>query len=63
MMHLLASSTLNKASYSTSDPNVLSNIQFFGMMTTFTGQYKDGRLSMSFVHIENGISLRCVKNK
>lgn len=59
----MASSTLNKASYSTSDPNVLSNIQFFGMMTTFTGQYKDGRLSMSFVHIENGISLRCVKNK
>lgn len=59
----MASSTLNKASDSTSDPNVLSNIQFFGMMTTFTGQYKDGRLSMSFVHIENGISLRCVKNK
>ena len=59
----MASSTLNKASYSTSDPKVLSNIQFFGMMTTFTGRYKDGRLLMSFVHIETGLSLRCVKNK
>lgn len=59
----MASSTLNKANYSTADPNTLASIQFFGMMTTFTGTYKDGRLSMSFVHEENGVSLRCVKNK
>lgn len=59
----MASSTLNKANYDSKDPTKLNSIQFFGMMTTFTSTYKDGRLSMGFVHIENGVSLRCVKNK
>ena len=59
----MASSTLNKANYDSKEPTKLNSIQFFGMMTTFTNTYKDGRLSMSFVHIENGVSLRCVKSK
>lgn len=59
-----ASSTFNKANTKTTDGVVeYTNFQFFGMMTTYTGQYKDGRLSMSFVHSETGSQLRCVKNK
>lgn len=58
-----ASSTLNKANYSSTEPATLSAIQFFGMMTTFTGSYKDGRLSMAFVHEESGVQLRCIKDK
>lgn len=62
-MTYYASSTLNKANYSSAEPAQLTSIQFFGMMTTFTNAYKDGRLSMAFVHEESGVQLRCVKNK
>lgn len=58
-----ASSTFNKANYDSTDPSKLNTLQYFGMMTTYTGQYKDGRLSMSFVHSGCGMTLRCVKNK
>lgn len=59
-----ASSTFNKANTKTTNGVVeYTNFQFFGMMTTYTGQYKDGRLSMSFIHSETGSQLRCVKNK
>lgn len=40
-----------------------SNRQFFAMMTTYTGSYKDGRLSVAFAHYESGVQLRCIKNK
>ena len=58
-----ASSTFNKANYSTGDNPQLTTMQFFGMMTTFTNNYKDGRLSMAFVHDECGVQLRCIKDK
>lgn len=57
-----ASSTLYKANYDSSDATKLKSIQFFAMMTTFTSAYKDGRLSVAFVHEESGVQLRCVKN-
>lgn len=58
-----ASSTFNKANYDSKEPTKLNTLQYFGMMTTFNGTYKDGRLSMSFVHSGCGMTLRCVKNK
>ena len=58
-----ASSTFNKANYDSKEPTKLNTLQYFGMMTTFTSQYKDGRLSMAFVHSGCGMTLRCVKNK
>lgn len=58
-----ASSTFNKANYDSKEPTKLNTLQYFGMMTTYTGTYKDGRLSMSFVHSGCGMTLRCVKNK
>lgn len=62
-MTFFASSTFNKANYDSKDPTTLNTLQYFGMMTTINGTYKDGRLSMAFVHSGCGITLRCVKNK
>ena len=59
----IASSTFNKANYDSKEPTKLNTLQYFGMMTTFTSQYKDGRLSLAFVHSGCGMTLRCVKNK
>lgn len=40
------------------------NIQFFGMMTTFTAATKSyGKLSLGYSNYLSGMSLRCVKNK
>ncbi len=57
-----ASSTLCAANYSKTDTAELISLQFFGLMTTYTGAYKDGRLSVTFVHEESGVQLRCVKD-
>jgi hypothetical protein len=39
------------------------NIQFFGMMTTFTAATKSyGKLSLAYSNYLSGMSLRCVKN-
>lgn len=61
-MSYTMTSTCHKANYSSSDPTVLSNIQFMGLMSTFTKTYMEGRLSLSFVHYESGMELRCVKD-
>ncbi len=39
-----------------------TNLQFFGLMTSFTATYLDGRLSLAYVHEECGQQLRCIKN-
>ncbi len=39
------------------------NIQFFGMMSTFTSTYMEGRATVSYVGYLGGKSLRCIKNK
>ncbi len=38
------------------------SLQFFGLMTSFTSSYLDGRLSLAYVHEECGQQLRCIKN-
>lgn len=44
------------------DSEVLKNIQFKGLMSTFTSKYKDGKLMVSNTNFKAGVSLRCVKN-
>lgn len=39
------------------------NIQFFGVMSTFTKNYPEGRLTVGFTNYLGGQSLRCVKNQ
>ncbi len=39
------------------------NIQFFGIMSTFTKNYPEGRLTVGFTNNLGGQSLRCVKNQ
>lgn len=62
-LNYLMSSTCYKPLYSSSDPTELTNIQFFGQMTTFTtSKYPEGRLSLSYIGIKSGMQVRCVKN-
>ena len=39
------------------------NIQFFGIMSTFTKVYMEGRATVGFTNYFGGHSLRCVKNQ
>jgi len=56
-------STAYQASYNNSqDPTLLTNIQFFAMMSTFAGSYKEGRLSLAYFGIKSGAQLRCIKD-
>ncbi len=56
------SSTGYKPVYSTSTGE-LSNIQFFGAMSTFTSsKYMEGRLALSALSIKTGTPIRCVKD-
>ena len=44
--------------------NVLTNIQFFGLMSTFTSaKSPEGRLSLSYISMKSGQQLRCVRDK
>ena len=55
-------STAYKPVYNAS--NVLTNIQFFGLMSTFTSaRYPEGRLSLSYISMKSGQQLRCVRDK
>lgn len=58
----IMSSTCYNLKYSSSEPDELDNIQFFGMMTTFSSTYSEGRASLSYISIRAGVQLRCVKN-
>ena len=57
------SSTLYKNLYKSSDPQVLNNIQYFGLMTTFTSAYPEGKLSVAYNAFKSGVAVRCVKDK
>lgn len=59
----IMSSTCYKPNYSTTDPTLLTNIQFFGQMTTFSKTYSEGRVNVSYVSIKSGQQLRCVKDQ
>ena len=39
------------------------NIQFFGMMSTFSSKFKEGRATVAYTNYLGGQSLRCIKNK
>lgn len=55
-------STCYKPAYSSSTGE-LSNIQFFGLMSTFTaGGYPEGRITLAAVGVKSGLSVRCVKD-
>lgn len=57
------SSTGYKALYKPSDPTVLNNIQFFGLMSTFNlGTYPEGKISVSYVCYKAALPVRCVKD-
>ena len=39
------------------------NVQFFGVMSTFTKTYMEGRATVGYTNYLGGQSLRCIKNK
>ena len=42
----------------------MTNIQFFGLMSTFSkAKYPEGRLSLSYISVLSGQTVRCVKNQ
>lgn len=59
----IMTSTCYKPIYSTSNPDELTNIQFFAQMTTFTTKYPEGRINLAYIGIKSGVQLRCVKDK
>ena len=59
----IMSSTCYKPIYSTTEPTLLTNIQFFGQMTTFSKAYSEGRINVSFISTKSGQQLRCVKDQ
>ena len=62
-MRYYMTSTAYKPIYSTSTGD-LTNIQFFGLMSTFSmAKYPEGRLSLSYISVLSGQTVRCVKNQ
>ena len=61
-MNYLMTSTAFKPVYN-STSGLLTNIQFFGLMSTFNAKYSEGRLSLSYVSIKAGMQLRCVRDQ
>jgi uncharacterized protein (TIGR02145 family) len=62
-MSFLISSTPNKVAYSTTEPTVMTNIQFFGLMSTFLKTKPEGCLSLAYSNYLSGYQLRCIKNE
>lgn len=61
-MNYLMTSTAFKPVYN-STSGLLTNIQFFGLMSTINAKYSEGRLSLSYVSIKAGMQLRCVRDQ
>ena len=61
-MNYLMTSTSFKPVYN-STSGLLTNIQFFGLMSTINAKYSEGRLSLSYVSIKAGMQLRCVRDQ
>lgn len=61
-MNYLMTSTAFKPVYN-STSGLLTNIQFFGLMSTINAKYSEGRLSLSHVSIKAGMQLRCVRDQ
>lgn len=41
---------------------VVTNYQYFGMMSSFTSSYMEGRLNVGYTNIASGYAVRCVKD-
>ena len=61
-MNYLMTSTAFKPVYN-STSGLLTNIQFFGLMSTINAKYSEGILSLSYVSIKAGMQLRCVRDQ
>ena len=61
-INYLMTSTAFKPVYN-STSGLLTNIQFFGLMSTINAKYSEGRLSLSYVSIKAGMQLRCVRDQ
>ena len=61
-MNYLMTSTAFKPVYN-STSGLLTNIHFFGLMSTINAKYSEGRLSLSYVSIKAGMQLRCVRDQ
>ena len=61
MNYLMTSTAFKPVCNSTS--GLLTNIQFFGLMSTINAKYSEGRLSLSYVSIKAGMQLRCVRDQ
>lgn len=61
-MNYLMTSIAFKPVYN-STSGLLTNIQFFGLMSTINAKYSEGRLSLSYVSIKAGMQLRCVRDQ
>ena len=59
MTYILASTCYKPI---TNSDGELTNIQYYGMMTTFTNQYPEGRVTVGYTSICNGQQLRCIKD-
>ena len=49
---------------STANPNITAstgNIQFAGLMSTFTSSYKEGRLTVAWSNYLSGYTIRCIR--
>lgn len=57
----MMSSTIFKPVYNSATKE-LSNIQFFGTMTNFNGNYGEGRVTCGYVGYLSGLSVRCVRD-
>lgn len=51
---------MGSTAYNASTTN--GNIQFFGMMSTFTNKYPEGRLSLGYDNFLSGYEVRCIKD-
>ena len=61
-MNYLMTSTAFKPVYN-STSGLLTNIQFFGLMSTINAKYSEGRLSLSYVSIKAGMQVRCIRDQ
>lgn len=41
---------------------VVTNYQYFGMMSTFTSSYMEGRLNVGYTNVASGYAVRCIKD-
>lgn len=60
---MISSSTpANPVKYDKENPELVKNIQFYGLMSTFSSKFPEGKLSMAFNNLKAANQLRCVKD-